>query len=429
MQRASAPSRSEPEIVGQRLLERYRVQERIARGGMSLVFRGWDERLRRPVCIKLFAGASATGRARRTVHDHFVREAFTLSQLQHPHTLRIYDFGRLEDLDQTPFQVSEFAEGGTLREHIRRHGPLPAPAALALLEPIAGALAEAHALDIVHRDIKPSNVLFVRAGAEMIVKLADFGIARSSAELEGPDPDDLPTRAEPVAAPPMYSLNWAAPEQLRGEAVGPEADVYALGLLTAYVLGGRVLFGGDDVLQLFEDRRGGDVLLLERLEALGLPTALTEVVARACRDAPELRTADVELFIDDLRAAALEPEPHVTAPLPAAGHTVLTPAVALDDIAPGERTVGTRRIRVLPCDAGVTLDWGDDTRPARVRVRRLEGPGGSTSRASTASSPAPRADPAAGCRCSTTTPPWSCCRRRATRSRPCASCWAPKRRA
>src|SRR5690606_33747726 len=145
----------------------------------SVVYRGHDDRLQRPVCVKVFLGLDPTRPSYRAVYEHFVQEAFALSQLRHPNTLRIYDFGYLENETGTPFQVAEFLEGGTLTGFLKRTRKLTLDEALMILEPVAGALSEAHAYGIIHRDIKPSNILFSRAGPADVIKLADFGIAKA----------------------------------------------------------------------------------------------------------------------------------------------------------------------------------------------------------------------------------------------------------
>src|SRR6267154_2385192 len=102
--------------VGDMVLDRYRVVEQIASGGHSVVFRGTDERLSRPVCIKVFSGLGGKSGVGRTSYEHFVQEAFALSRLTHPNTLRIYDFGHLgsKDAEGMPIQVCEYMNGGTL---------------------------------------------------------------------------------------------------------------------------------------------------------------------------------------------------------------------------------------------------------------------------------------------------------------------------
>ena len=114
-----------PDIkVGDMVLERYRVVEQIASGGHSVVFRGTDERLSRPVCIKVFSGLGGQSGVGRTSYEHFVQEAFALSRLTHPNTLRIYDFGHLgpKDSGGMPLQVCEYMNGGTLSQVIREQG-------------------------------------------------------------------------------------------------------------------------------------------------------------------------------------------------------------------------------------------------------------------------------------------------------------------
>src|SRR5437762_9474 len=110
--------------VGDMVLDRYRVVEQIASGGHSVFYRGQDERLSRPVCIKVFSGLGGKSGVGRTSYEHFVQEAFALSRLTHPNTLRIYDFGHLgqKDQDGMPLQVCEFMNGGTLSNVIREQG-------------------------------------------------------------------------------------------------------------------------------------------------------------------------------------------------------------------------------------------------------------------------------------------------------------------
>ena len=177
------PTQKPPEIkIGDVVLERYRVLEQIGSGGHSVVFKGQDERLSRPVCIKVFSGLGGESGVGRTSYTHFLQEALALSKLQHPNTLRIYDFGYLDDTSPdpgAPFHVSEYLDGGNLETHIRLRGAIPADEALGILESISGALAEAHEHGIIHRDIKPSNILFARVRGALVPKLADFGIAHS----------------------------------------------------------------------------------------------------------------------------------------------------------------------------------------------------------------------------------------------------------
>ena len=300
------------DLTGRTLLGRYAVQERIAAGGMSVVYAGQDQRLQRPVCVKVLVGI-ATSDLYQTLYEHFVQEAFALSQLQHPNTLRIYDFGYLDEQTKTPFFVLELITGGTLLQQVKRSGPLTPEAAVDVLEPIVHALAEAHARGIVHRDIKPSNILFSEVGEERIPKLADFGIAKMRSG-PGKAADTKGTSGPPIS---LYSAGWAAPEQMRKKPVGPTADVYSLGLLLAFALTGKKVFPDDDnVVQTLAHRIEGNEFVGDTLGKMELPPPIREVIARACRVDPAERHQTAPDFLRAAREAvqALASPP----PLPSA---------------------------------------------------------------------------------------------------------------
>jgi len=322
------------ELVGQRIMDRYLIEEKIARGGMSVVYRGEDERLRRVVCVKVFCGLDPSRPGYRTIHEHFVQEAFALSALRHPNTIRIFDFGYLEDELATPFFVVEYADGGTLKEFVRKHGPLTPQEAFEILEPIAGALREAHAAGIIHRDIKPSNILFSRAGPSLVVKLADFSIAKALEEAFPNRADDTLNSNDKVG---LYSLGWAAPEQLRGETVGPSADVFAMALTAAFMLTCKMVYPGDDILQLFELRRLGDAYIRKTMAEHGLGDDLQKVLAYACRADATERMQTIEQLIESLRECVHESWRNVTSKqaryVPPAQRPPVAPGVAPPPVA------------------------------------------------------------------------------------------------
>ena len=300
---------------GTRLLGRYDIIDRIGSGGMATIYRATDERLDRVVCIKLLrttlvegSGSNNTsGRAVfKATYSHFLKEALALSKLQHPNTLRIFDFGYLDPTapadggampeNGAPFHVSEYLDGGNLETHIRLRGALPAEEMLGILEGISGALAEAHEHDIIHRDIKPSNILFARVRGALVPKLADFGIAQSNLKQRDGAEESISTVA-------LFSPRWAAPEQLCGSPEGPRTDVYALGLLVVFMLTGKVLFGDDDVRITFNDRVRSDQIVQHRLAQLAVGGDVGRVLTQSMIARPDDRIATAPELFEALRFA------------------------------------------------------------------------------------------------------------------------------
>ena len=205
----------------ERLLDgRYRLGDRLGSGAVAEVFRALDERLARPVAIKLFRGDAAEELQR---HEAEMR---TLAQLDHPNLVTVYDAGEAND---QPYLVMQLIEGDTLADELRR-GPIGPERTARYGAALADALAYVHEQGFVHRDVKPANVLIAADGR---VHLADFGIARlvDSAHV---------TRTGDVLGTPAYF----APEQVSGGAVGSGADVYALGLMLLECLTGQRAFEG-----------------------------------------------------------------------------------------------------------------------------------------------------------------------------------------
>jgi eukaryotic-like serine/threonine-protein kinase len=318
MTRSKPTQMPDPLEIGARLLDRYSIIERISSGGHSVVYRGEDERLHRPVCIKVFQRVKSGDGPYQTAYEHFVQEAFALSKLTHPNTLRIYDFGHLPDRGDEmgpPFQVSEFMTHGTLWSHVRQNGPVPAGEAVPIILALGGALGEAHQAGIIHRDIKPHNILFTAAGRHLVVKLADFGIAKA---LPG-ETADLRHRADDtsvVVGRPflMYSPWWAAPEQLAGMQVGPEADVFALALSVIYMLTANVVFRENDPIKSYEQRKSGPALAEASCADTSLPDRVVALLAQACAFDTEERPHDAESFATEL-ADGLRRNTRATSPM------------------------------------------------------------------------------------------------------------------
>lgn len=327
-----------------RLLDRYSILDRIGSGGMATIYRATDDRLDRVVCVKLLrttivegSGSSSGSHAvYKATYTHFLQEALALSKLSHPNTLRIYDFGYVNDgaVDEdgkgAPFHVSEYLDGGNLESHVRLRGPLAAQEATGILEGICGAAAEAHEHGIIHRDIKPSNILFARVRGELVSKLADFGIAHSDVKKR-----EQPVGAlESVSTVALFSPRWAAPEQLCGSPEGPRTDVYALGLLSIFMLTGVVLFGDDDVRVTFNDRVRSDALVSGRLAKLGLAGDVAKVLSQSLLARPDDRIASAPDFAARMREALKVRVSNSVAPFPV--EVVQRPAQMPAIAAPGQ---------------------------------------------------------------------------------------------
>jgi serine/threonine-protein kinase len=235
----------------------YQVISLLGRGGMGEVFLAEDARLERKVALKILPGAftQSPDRLRR-----FEREAKAASALNHPNILTIHEIG---ETDGAHYIVSEFVEGETLRDQMRR-GPMSLTAALDVARQVAGALAAAHAAGIVHRDVKPENVM---ARPDGLVKVLDFGLAKLAEgqrdrETErqrdrGMERRRLDTLSVSPSLRPSVSLSltdpgmvvgtthYMAPEQARGQKVDHRADIFSLGVVLYETLAGRRPFEGE----------------------------------------------------------------------------------------------------------------------------------------------------------------------------------------
>jgi serine/threonine-protein kinase len=349
-----APTPKAPEVkVGDLILDRYRVVEQIASGGHSVVYRGQDERLSRPVCIKVFSGLGGKSGLGRTSYEHFVQEAFALSRLTHPNTLRIYDFGHLGSKEAAgmPLQVCEYMNGGTLSNIIREQGKQPLAETVRVIGAMCSALSEAHQLGIVHRDIKPQNILFGSVGGNRLPKLADFGIAKWSGE----DEKAKEQRAEDTAIVAgqklaMYSPSWAAPEQLAGQPVSPSTDIYSLACVAIYMMSGKAIFADEDVYAGYKKRRHADELVRETLGPLKTPRVVIDVLIKALAFDPKKRLTKVDELSNELQTA-LEPmteeQPRLT---PKKSMTAQMGAEPNPQSPPSRKTPGSVKSPTMPPD-------------------------------------------------------------------------------
>jgi serine/threonine-protein kinase len=266
-------------VIGTLLHDRYRLEERLGSGGMSTVYRAFDETLERPVAIKVMHREFSSDANQL---ERFRREARSIAGLSHPHVVTVIDAG--ED-DGRPYIVLEFVEGETLKDRIRRAGPLPAGEAVAYAIEVGRALQAAHAARLVHRDIKPQNVLIDRDGR---AKVTDFGIARS-----------LETEGLTAAGRVLGTTDYVSPEQALGEPVTPQSDIYSLGVCLYEMLAGEAPFAGDTHVTVAM-KHVREPMPDVRRRRPDVSAALAAVVERATAKERANRYGAVEEMVHDL---------------------------------------------------------------------------------------------------------------------------------
>lgn len=278
-------------FIGTTLPAGYHILELIGVGGMGRVYRAEQSVLGRTVAVKI-------------IHPHlladdnsavrFLTEARAASQLNHPNSVSVFDFGRTND--GQPYLVMELLKGKDLGLVAHEEGELRLPRVVDVLRQVLAALGEAHDLGIVHRDLKPENIVLQpqRRGGDL-VKVLDFGLAKLRA--------DQPTN---VTSPGIVcgTPDYMAPEQGRGDKVDGRADLYSVGVILFQLLTGRLPFEGDSPTQVVmmhltvpaPDPR-------QTAPRRNIPASLAEVVKRALTKKPGQRYADAHEFSDALSQA------------------------------------------------------------------------------------------------------------------------------
>ncbi|QMV23796.1 Stk1 family PASTA domain-containing Ser/Thr kinase [Streptomyces sp. SCUT-3] len=351
-------------LVGRLLEDRYRVQARIAVGGMATVYRAVDTRLDRVLALKVMHPALAADAA---FVDRFILEAKAVARLDHPNVVGVFDQG----VDGSyVFLAMEYVAGCTLRDLLRERGALHPRAALDILEPVLAALGSAHRADLLHRDVKPENVLI---GDDGRVKVADFGLVRS-----------VGSHTSTTSGSVLGTLSYMAPEQIEHGVTGHRSDVYSCGVLLYEMLTGSKPYTGSTPAQIVRQHLEHDVPAPSLL-APGVAGELDALVARATARDPRQRPADaVELLallqearrgLTDEQLDAVPPQQHAssgsgdgesgssnggsgsgeerTTVLPSVHSTVpLAAAVGSDTVreSPGDGTERTARMRIRPVD-------------------------------------------------------------------------------
>ena len=270
------------DVVDARTLGPYMLREQIGSGGMGEVHLAEHQLLRRPCAVKLIRPEFA---ADSGVLARFEREVQATAKLTHPNTVQIFDYGRAAD--GTFFYAMEYLPGISLEQLVAEQGALPPARAAHFLSQLCGALQEAHAQGLIHRDIKPSNVIICeRGGVADVAKLLDFGLV---AAVKPTDGEERLTQVGTIVGTPAFM----SPEQCGGaEELTPSSDIYSVGALGYFLLGGKPPFGDRAPMQVMAAH------LYEAPKPLSthgafVPPELEAVIMRCLAKAPEGRFRDV----------------------------------------------------------------------------------------------------------------------------------------
>ncbi|MFJ2029292.1 Stk1 family PASTA domain-containing Ser/Thr kinase [Streptosporangium sp. NPDC087985] len=283
-------------LVGKLLDGRYRVESRIARGGMATVYVALDIRLDRTVAVKVMHRSLAED---PTFVRRFIGEAKSVASLSHPNVVHVFDQGTDGD---NVYLSMEYVPGRTLRDVLRARGRLPAREALEVMIPVLAALGAAHQAGMVHRDVKPENVLLSDDGR---IKVVDFGLARA---IEATNQ----TRTGVM----IGTIGYMSPEQVTSGAADVRSDVYSAGIMLFELLTGRQPYEGDTPMSVAY-RHVHDTVPVPSTLLPGIPPLLDTLVAQATARDPAGRPADATALL----VAAVEAHrvlPKESGPVPSA---------------------------------------------------------------------------------------------------------------
>jgi eukaryotic-like serine/threonine-protein kinase len=301
------PSTAYP-LIGQVVGGRYHIVSLIGEGGMGIVYKA-EQRLgstvRRVAVKTLHAELSRDP----SITARFHREVGTVAQLEHPNTVRVYDFGSTDD--GTLYIAMEFLDGKALNRVIETEGALEPRRVGHIIRQVAGSLDEAHRQGIIHRDLKPENVLLIeRAGEKDVVKLVDFGIAARTESAEREKEQKLTQQGMVLGTPPYMS-----PEQFTGKPLDSRSDVYSLSVMVYEMLTGQLPFQADTAWQWATHHMTSPPRSFDETPGGGrIPEGLRRTVLKALSKEPTERQSSAGQFYTEFVAslsnvASVAPKP------------------------------------------------------------------------------------------------------------------------
>jgi serine/threonine-protein kinase len=266
-------------LIGQLFDGRYMIERQIGSGGMADVYLATDQSLGRKVAIKILSDRYARDAA---FVERFRREAAAAASLRHPNIVTVYDRGEAMG---TSYIAMEYLDGPTLKEEITRRAPLPEPEAVNYATQSLAALEAAHRQGVVHRDVKPHNMVLTDEGR---LKVTDFGIARAANTQQMTEVGSI-----------VGTAQYLSPEQARGLAVGPESDIYSMGVVLYEMLCGDLPFTGESAVDIAMKQVSDTPPPLHRKNRLVSP-AMEQVVMRALAKDPALRFSSAKGMAEEL---------------------------------------------------------------------------------------------------------------------------------
>ncbi|NUP07331.1 MAG: protein kinase [Polyangiaceae bacterium] len=286
-------------LIGQTIGGRYRITGILGEGGMGRVYAA-EQKMGtsvRKAAIKTLLSQYA--KDPQTV-ARFMREVGTVSELEHPNTIKVYDAGQIEGTGEL-YIAMELLQGVALDDLLASGQPLPPERVDRIVGQVCGSLQEAHDKGIVHRDLKPANIyLTTRAGEPDVVKVLDFGIAKRGGSRESKTEQKLTQQGTILGTPPYMS-----PEQFTGKELDARSDLYSLGILAYEMLTGRLPFEADTPWQWMTQHMNAQPFPFETIPAAAnVPPKMRQAVMRALSKEPSQRPQSARELFEDLTLGA-----------------------------------------------------------------------------------------------------------------------------
>lgn len=282
---------SADELIGKVLDGRYRIDSVLGFGGFGMVFRGVQTSIQRPIAIKTLRPHLAM---EPTFFERFKREAETASRLRHPNIITVFDFGRTSE--GLCYFVMELLEGESLRERVRRTGPMTLREAAAVIEQVALGVGHAHHHNVIHRDLKPHNIMLSEVDGSEYVKVLDFGLVKA---IEQDDEEQLTSTGQVLGTP-----QYIAPEQAAGDVVDRRSDLFSLTAVFYYCLTGRSPYGANNVMKALTLSMEGKVAPVNALrQGAPVPETIDRFILKGLKPDKEARFESAEELISALKTA------------------------------------------------------------------------------------------------------------------------------